>query len=347
MAQGLTGSWLLPLVAVGAAALTGAVRRYALASRVLDFPNARSAHSAPTPRGGGAAIVLSFLAAVTIGFIDGVVDGRTAIALMGAGGISAGVGFLDDHRSIAPRWRLICHFVAGAWALAWLGGLPAVEMGGASRNLGWAGHLLAALYLVWLLNLYNFMDGIDGIAAVEAVTVGLGAAVLAGGYSSRAQDWLLPAWLAMAALGFLAWNWPPAKIFMGDAGSGFLGITLGVLSLQAAWIEPKWLWVWAILLGVFVVDASVTLILRLRKGQKPHEAHRSHAYQHAARQVGSHLPVTVTIGVINLVWLWPIGWLVARGSLDGLIGCGVAYAPLVWLGIHWKAGQAPAASESA
>lgn len=339
--------WSLPLVALLAALLTGGLRRYAVASQILDIPNVRSAHTAPTPRGGGVAIVVAFLVALGVALAEDVVGWQAAAAFAGAGGVVAAVGFLDDHRPIAVHWRLLVHFAAGAWALVWLGGLPAIEVGSGSFDLGWVGHLLAALYLVWLLNLYNFMDGIDGIAGLEAVTVGLGAAVLYSLYFPREHEWLLPASLAMAALGFLTWNWPPAKIFMGDAGSGFLGITLGVLSLQAAWSEPKWLWIWAILLGAFVVDASLTLILRLRKGQKPHEAHRSHAYQHAARQVGSHLPVTVSIGVINLVWLWPIGWLVARGSLDGLIGCGVAYAPLVWLGIHWKAGQAPAASESA
>lgn len=339
--------WGLPLVALMAALLTGGLRRYALAREILDIPNVRSAHTSPIPRGGGVAIVLTFLLALTIAFTAGVVGQQAAIALAGAGVMVATVGFLDDHRPIAAQWRLLVHFSAAAWALAWLGGLPSLDVGGVPLDLRWGGHVLAAIYLVWLLNLYNFMDGIDGIAGVEAVTVGLAAAVLYGMYLPLSREWILPACLAMAALGFLTWNWPPAKIFMGDAGSGFLGITLGVLSLQAAWIEPKWLWAWAILLGVFVVDASVTLIIRLRKGQKPHQAHHSHAYQHAARRLGAHLPVTLTVGVINLMWLLPIAWLVARGSLEGLLGCAVAYAPLVWLGIHFKAGQSPAASKSA
>lgn len=338
--------WSLPLVALLAALLTGGLRRYAVASRILDVPNPRSAHTAPTPRGGGVAIVVTFLVALCVAIAQGVVGWQGATALAGAGGVVAAVGFLDDHRPIAAHWRLLVHFAAGAWALAWLGGSPAIEVGGVLLNLGWGGHVLATIYLVWLLNLYNFMDGIDGIAGVEAVTVGLAAAVLYGMYFPLEHEWLLPACLAMAALGFLTWNWPPAKIFMGDAGSGFLGITLGVLSLQAAWVDPKWLWIWAILLGVFVVDATVTLCQRLRKGQKPHQAHHSHAYQHAARRLGAHLPVTVTVGMINLTWLLPMAWLVARGSVDGMLGCGAAYLPLVWLGLHWKAGQSPTPSVS-
>src|SRR5690606_30192313 len=99
--------------------------------------------------------------------------------------------------------------------------------------------------------------------------------------------------LAASVLGFLAWNFPPARIFMGDAGSGFLGIALGILSLQAAWIAPTLFWAWQILLGVFVVDATFTLLRRLLRGEKVYEAHRSHAYQYASRRFGRHLPVTL------------------------------------------------------
>ena len=125
---------------------------------------------------------------------------------------------------------------------------------------------------------------------------------------------------------------------MGDAGSGFLGITLAALSLWTALEAPQVFWSWFILLGVFMVDATTTLVRRVRRGERFNEAHRSHAFQYAARRHGSHLEVTLACGLINIVWLLPIAVLVAMRKLDGVAGVIVAYAPLVWLAFHYKAG---------
>ncbi|MBA4287968.1 MAG: glycosyl transferase, partial [Pseudomonas sp.] len=256
--------WLLPAVAGIALFLTGALRRYALARSLIDIPNARSSHSVPTPRGGGVAIVVSFLLALPLLAGMDLIAWPMAWALLGAGAGIAVLGFLDDHGHIAARWRLLGHFAAAIWALFWLDGLPPLVMFSFAVDLGWFGHALAAVYLVWLLNLYNFMDGIDGIASVEAICVCLGGALLYGllGFAGSTQptEFVVLLLLAAAVAGFLFWNFPPARIFMGDAGSGFLGITLGVLSLQAAWFAPQLLWSWLILLGVFIVDATFTLL---------------------------------------------------------------------------------------
>jgi len=335
--------WLLfPSALVLSVLLTGALRRYASACRLLDIPNERSSHAVPTPRGGGVAIVITFLAGLAALVSSQRLEVSLAVALGGAGALVGIVGFIDDHKHLPSRWRLLAHFAAVIWALAWMGGFPPIHVMGESRNLGWLGHALAAIGLVWLLNLYNFMDGIDGIAGLEAVTTGLGASALLILQSPAREDWPLPALLAMASLGFLVWNWPPARIFMGDAGSGFVGLMLGLLAVRSA---PTLLWSWAILLGVFVVDATLTLARRVQRGEKSYEAHRSHAYQQAARQYG-HQPVTVTVGAINLFWLLPMAATVALGALDGLVGTLVAYAPLVWLGGWYKAGV-PAADTSA
>ncbi|MDH0625438.1 MraY family glycosyltransferase [Pseudomonas sediminis] len=330
--------WLLPVLAGVSLLLTGALRRYALARSLMDVPNARSSHSVPTPRGGGVAIVLSFLAALPLLAVVGVLPWPVLWALMGAGAWVAVVGFLDDHGHIAARWRLLAHFIGAAWALGWLGGLPSLAVFGFDLELGWLGYVLAAFYLVWLLNLYNFMDGIDGIASVEAISVGLGGALI---YALLGEPTAIgaPLLLAVAVAGFLFWNFPPARIFMGDAGSGFLGIALGVLSLQAAWIAPQLLWSWLILLGVFTVDATWTLFRRLLRGDKVYEAHRSHAYQYASRRFGNHLPVTLAVLGINLLWLLPIALWVGLGGLDGLLGLLVAYLPLVVLAVKFKAGE--------
>ncbi|WP_092252908.1 glycosyltransferase family 4 protein [Pseudomonas sp. NFACC13-1] len=329
---------IIPLAALLSLFLTGALRRYALDRSIIDIPNARSSHTVPTPRGGGVAIVLSFLLALPILAATGFLPWSIMWAMLGAGSGIAVLGFLDDHGHIAARWRLLGHFGASIWALYWLGGLPAISLFGLELELAWFGHVLAVFYLVWMLNLYNFMDGIDGIASVEAICSCLGACLL---YWLSGFDSLIaaPLVLAMAVGGFLYWNFPPARIFMGDAGSGFLGIILGLLSLQAAWTSPKLLWVWLILLGVFIVDATVTLIRRLLRGDKVYEAHRSHAYQFASRQYGRHLPVTLGVAVINLFWLLPLAASIILWNMDGALVLIVAYVPLVLLAVRFHAGE--------
>lgn len=339
----MTILWLLPAVAGISLFMTGALHRYALARSLMDIPNARSSHSVPTPRGGGVAIVLAFLAALPVLAFANLLPWAVMWGLLGAGAGVAVIGFLDDHGHIPARWRLLGHFSGAIWALFWLGGLPPLSLFGMSLDLGWLGHVLAVVYLVWLLNLYNFMDGIDGIASVEAICVCVGGALLYAllGFTGSVPSaaWVIPTLLAVAVAGFLYWNFPPARIFMGDVGSGFLGIVLGVLSLQAAWLAPELLWSWLILLGVFVLDATWTLLRRLLRGDKVYEAHRSHAYQYASRQFGRHLPVTLAVLGINLFWLLPIALCVGLGRLDGLLGLLGAYLPLVGLAVKFKAGE--------
>ncbi len=331
--------WVLLSVVAGLSfALTGALRRYALSRSLMDIPNARSSHRVPTPRGGGVAIVASFLLALLWLAASGGVDWALAWAILGGGAGVALLGFLDDHGHIAARWRLLGHFFAALWIVSWLGGLPPLSLFGVDLELGWDGALLALVFLVWMLNLYNFMDGIDGIASVEAICVCASGALLYA-LLGEWQAVAVPALLAAAVTGFLVWNFPLARIFMGDAGSGFLGITLGALSLQAAWVAPQLLWSWAILLGVFVVDATFTLLRRLLCGERVYEAHRSHAYQYASRRYGRHWPVTLGVMALNLGWLLPIALWVGWGGLDGGWGMLLAYAPLLLLAVMFEAGR--------
>ncbi|MCW8965825.1 MAG: glycosyl transferase, partial [Candidatus Pacearchaeota archaeon] len=136
--------------------LTGLLRRYAISRSVMDIPNERSSHSTPTPRGGGIAIVIIFL--IGLAYLWGmlIVEDRAFVALLGAGLGVAVIGFMDDHAHIAARWRLLAHFSSAGWIIFWLGGFPPLLLFGYLVDLGWAGHLLAVVYLVWLLNLYNF-----------------------------------------------------------------------------------------------------------------------------------------------------------------------------------------------
>jgi Fuc2NAc and GlcNAc transferase len=332
-------TFILPAIIVffSALFLTKGLRHYALTHNVIDMPNSRSSHTVPTPRGGGVAIVISFLVAVICLWALGRLDREITAMLVVAGSIIAILGFLDDHGHIHAKWRLTGHFIAAGIVVYMLGGLPDLVCFGVSISLGLAGYLFGVLYLVWLLNLYNFMDGIDGIASVEGITTCLSGAFLylLLGFSDSAA---LPLILAAAIAGFLFWNFPPARIFMGDAGSGFLGITLGILSLQAAWVAPQLFWSWVILLGVFIVDASLTLFRRILRGDKVYEAHRSHAYQYASRHFGQHKLITLSVFAINLVWLLPIAVLVGLGKIDGGLGVVIAYIPLIILALKFKAG---------
>lgn len=328
----------LILFTVGASILlTWLLRRYALAKSIIDIPNARSSHSVPTPRGGGVAIVISFLISLPILHSAELIDAAIMWALLGAGGGIAILGFLDDHGHIAARWRLAGHFLGAMWILFWIDGFPPITAFGLDLDLKWIGNILAAIFLVWMLNLYNFMDGIDGLASIEAICV-----CICGGflyfYIGETSAATLPIILAAAVAGFLMWNFPPAKIFMGDAGSGFLGITLAALSLQAAWIAPQLFWSWIILLGVFIVDATMTLLHRLIRHEKVYEAHRSHAYQFAARHYKTHKPVSLTVGLITIIWLFPWAFFVTMLKIDGLIATIIAYTPIILLGFKFKAG---------
>jgi Fuc2NAc and GlcNAc transferase len=329
--------WILIFLVFSSFIMTWGLRRYALATFMIDTPNERSSHSKPTPRGGGMTIVIVYLLLLLYLLTETGSFQSVVIALGGSGLIIGLVGSLDDHGHVAARWRLLAHFSGAAWALFWLPGVPPLHLLGVTLTLPWIVYPLAALFLVWLLNLYNFMDGIDGIASIEAMTVCVGGALIFWLLGFPAQM-VLPLALAASVAGFLVWNFPPARIFMGDAGSGFLGMALGVLTLVAALIEPQLLWSWLILLGVFIVDATYTLIRRLARGDKVYEAHRSHAYQYASRHYGAHLPVTLAVFAINVIWLLPWAVVVAHGYLDGFVGLLCAYVPLLALAVRYKAG---------
>ncbi|MDD1984038.1 MraY family glycosyltransferase [Pseudomonas asiatica] len=331
-------TWLIVLAGVASCLMTAALRRYALSRSLLDIPNARSSHTLPTPRGGGLAFVAAFLVAMLGLGWGGYIGTVMLTSLLGAGGLVALIGFADDHGHIAARWRLLGHFAAAAWGLAWLGGMPPLTVFGLQLAPAWLGVVIGLLYLVWLLNLYNFMDGIDGIASIEAICVCLGGSLLYWVTGHADATWL-PMLLAATVAGFLCWNFPPARIFMGDAGSGFLGIVLGLLALQAGWINPLLFWGWLILLGVFVVDATYTLVRRLLRGDKVYEAHRSHAYQYASRRHGSHRPVSLAVAAINLAWLLPVALAVVLFELDGAAGTLIAYVPLILMAITYHAGK--------
>jgi Fuc2NAc and GlcNAc transferase len=303
---------LSALVTVASVYLTGAVRHYALKIQLLDHPNDRSSHILPTPRGGGLSIVAMSLASLLLLLALGQVDFALAIALLGGGIAVAFIGFQDDRGSVSVRLRMTVHSLAAAWGMYWLGGMPSLQIHGYTVDLGFYGDALGTVGIVWALNLFNFMDGVDGIAGSEAVFMGIAGGVLGLVSGDDSGVVAMAFTLSAASAGFLVWNWPPAKVFMGDVGSGYLGYVIAVLAVAAAREHPAAISVWLILGGFFFIDATVTLVRRLIRGKRAYEAHCSHAYQILARRWGSHRSVTLTVLLINLLILWPAAWLAIR-----------------------------------
>ena len=328
-------AWLACFTLLLALVGTGLLRKSAIRVGLIDVPNSRSMHVAATPRGGGLGTVVASIAALGILWSTGVVSSSLTMAL--AGGIPvAVVGFVDDRRAVSPWLRLLVHFSAAIWALAWLGGVPALQVGTWLVGPHWVLNLLGVLAIVWVLNLFNFMDGIDGIAASEAAFMGCAGALLAATLMDATSVVACSVAMAMASFGFLAWNWPPARIFMGDVGSGFLGFWVAVISVESAWHHPSALLAWLILGSLFFADSTVTLVRRLLSGHRPYEAHRTHAYQIMARRWHGHLPVTLASIAVNLVWALPLA--AAALAWPGFAILLLALAVLPLAGLAWAVG---------
>jgi Fuc2NAc and GlcNAc transferase len=342
--------WLIVLSFLLSLGLTGLARSYAMQQGLLDRPNSRSSHLVETPRGGGIAFVLVYLALLIWSMASslGVGDqaGQLHLTLLLGGGLVVVIGFIDDHRHVPAMIRFIVHLIAAMIAVTLLQ-MPDMEIWPGLSLGGWWFNGAVVLGLVWLLNLYNFMDGIDGIASLQGISVLCGAVLILmfNQADSEAIEWLVI--LAVCITGFLLWNWPPAKIFMGDAASGFIGYTLGVFALYTAGAYPISLWSWLILLGLFVVDATWTLVVRIANGEKWYQPHAKHAYQHLARRrqalcVGrgisaersralAHRWVILHSLLINLLWLLPMAWLAALYPGYGVLLTLIAFLPLLML----------------
>src|SRR5512139_2603528 len=246
----------------------------------MDHPNERSLHETPTPRIGGLGIMAGVL--VAAGWLA---DGALLPVALGAFALAA-VSVLDDLRGLPVRVRFLAHFVAAAGCLRALG------------LTGWA-LLAGTLAVVWMTNLYNFMDGSDGLAGGMAA-IGFGALALAAWLGDAPGLAVFCAAIAAAALAFLRFNFPPARVFMGDAGSiplGFMAATLGILGAQ----QGVWPWLFPLLVfSPFIVDASVTLSGRALRGEKIWQAHRSHYYQRVVLLGASHRQLALTAYALML-----------------------------------------------
>ena len=311
-------------------ALTGWVRRFALRQAMLDRPNPRSLHEQPIPRGGGLAVAIVTLAGVVVATLAGWVSPPTGLALVGGGGAVAWIGWIDDRRGVAPATKAAVQSCAALWALAWLGGLPQLQWGGDVLRLGGWGWVLGAIGIMWGINFYNFMDGIDGLAGGEAVAVS--AAVIALLHGTGPEVAILAALVGGSSAGFLIWNWSPARIFLGDVGSAFLGFLFGVLAVLSENSGGLPVVAWLLLLGAFFADATLTVARRIAGGEPWYRAHRSHAYQRVVRAGWTHRRVTMAILGLDLVLagLTWVGW-TQPARMPAMVGVGALFLLGVYL----------------
>ncbi len=304
----------------------------------LAHPNQRSSHVKPTPTLGGLGIVLTCIIYL-IYLHTGHGIAAPATAMLAAGVLLGLSGLIDDLRDLGRLIRLVIQLAAASVIVWWLPD-------------GWHPALMPVLVvgLVWHTNLYNFMDGIDGIAGVQCLVFCTGAQVIGGGIGGWAGDML---WLLNAAvLGFLLFNWPPARIFMGDVGSGFLGVVLGGLALNLATTGDVPLVASIVLLAGFWFDATYTLLVRVLTGQPFTQAHRSHLYQRLSDRYG-HRGTTAGFVLFAALWLLPLAFVAAKCAASPMTGADntvtatflawlcvpVAVLPLAVLARRFRAGE--------
>lgn len=315
----------LPLILLTAflitIAITYLVRKYAIKKSILDVPNARSSHTISTPRGGGIAIVIVWIAGLSYLFVKGDIDTHLFLALI-SGMVLFFISLIDDVIDLKPAIRMAAQSVSVAAALFFIGGVQSIDFGFFIFNNMWINTFLAFIGLIWFINLFNFLDGIDGYASAETILISLA-------FFAFFNDHFLLI-LVFSTLGFLVWNWQPARIFMGDVGSTVLGFTLGLLTLYYSQKYRIPIFTLLIPSALFWFDASLTLFRRWRNKEKLSVAHKKHAYQRLVQSGFSHQKVVIYSIGVNLVlfalacgaFVWPkfvmFFFSIALGMLYGI-----------------------------
>lgn len=335
---------ILPVVSLAIAWLGAlAARAHARRHGLVDLPGERRSHEAPTPRGGGLGIAVALIVSIGLLGVVGSVPPGWAVGAAGGAFLIGSVGWLDDHYSL-PWWvRFVAHAAAAAWLVGCVGGVSQLDVGIARLPLGWAAIPLPWLATIWLTNLYNFMDGSDGLAGAEGLFAGLSLAALfaLGGSAGLAVASIS---LALACAGFLPWNLPPARLFMGDVGSTSLGFVFSALALAGARNGSVPALMSLLILGLFVYDATFTLCWRWLKGARWYTPHREHAYQYLVRAGFDHATVLRRLLAVNLLVILPVVMVLHRYPAwlgAGVVACTLAAARL-WRFARRRCADSPA-----
>ena len=287
---------------VASTALTLVYKKIATDLNILSVKNHRTLHYLPTPRGGGIVFSLLSILAIFLIFWNWQLTEELLLALVVGGFTATLFGFVDDIKNIRARFKLIIQFSLACWVVCCLYFGELLSLGLTPLYIT----IPILLFMVWIINAYNFLDGIDGMAASGSIFISMALALVL--FLTDGPIEIIAIFILMAStiIGFILFNWPPATIFMGDAGSVFLGYTFGVLSLFTVLNNDISIWVWLTVFGYFFADTMVTQIIRVVLVKKWYLAHRSHAYQNLARITESHLKVTSGVILYNIIWILPL-----------------------------------------
>jgi Fuc2NAc and GlcNAc transferase len=318
----------LVLVFALAVLLTALWLRLARGRRWLDHPTSRSSHDVPTSTSGGVGFVVVYVSYLCWQREELLPGWQGALVLAGVGTLAL-MGLMDDFRNLGIGLRLLMQCSVVAALAPFLDQLPPLILYDQWILDGFWLMALLALALLWLVNLYNFMDGIDALAAVQAIFFCVAVSWLASPVAEQSGKALLA--LGVAVCGFLFFNLPAARLFMGDVGSNFLGLVLPLLGLLLVQQGALNYWTLLILFSTFVADSTTTLLGRFRAGAVWYHPHRTHAYQLLALRWKSHALVVAAYTAINLLWLLPLAWLSLRYTGAGMLITFLAWAPLVTL----------------
>jgi UDP-N-acetylmuramyl pentapeptide phosphotransferase/UDP-N-acetylglucosamine-1-phosphate transferase len=286
----------VPLILILVISYTGTflVRKIALYKQILDIPNSRSSHTHPTPRGGGIAIVTAWYTGIFLMYQLRLIERDLFFALV-SGIVLAFVSFLDDVITLKPWIRILIQLITVVSGLYFIDGLKVLYIGDFKIPFPYALNLVIIIGAIWYINLYNFLDGIDGYASVEAIAIASGIYLITG------NSVLLI--LIFSVLGFLIWNWPKAKIFMGDIGSTQLGYLFIILSIYFN-NNLEFNFIGFLILGsLFWFDATITLYRRWRNHEKLSEAHKKHVYQRINQYGYSHQKTILVSIFINIIFI--------------------------------------------
>ncbi len=327
---------IIPLYAL-CVFLTSSVLKLAQRTQLLALPSERGSHIQATPVGGGLVMVIAYGIGIFYLGLQKSLSLGELFALCASLPVAL-IGLIDDRWNLSYRVRLAVQAGSVVFAMLCLGSVPPLAMGPLFLGTTVMTFVLTPLCLIWLINLYNFMDGTDGLAGSQTAFVSLAAAyfLLETGDLPLA---LLCLFLFAGSVGFSVWNWSPARIFMGDVGSGFAGMSIGLIALISHYHDSMSLWSWFLLLAVFVVDATITLVRRVARGEPWAFAHRQHAYQHMAKHKNGHRNVAIAVLLINTVFLLPLAVLAGKHPDYGVYFTLLGVIPLSVLAIYCRAGK--------
>ena len=287
--------------------ITAYIRNFSIKNNLFDIPNDRSAHKIPVPNLGGIAIIIPLIFLIVTLFSQEMIGDEIGISMIIGLSLIAIVGLVDDCKNLSAFTRITIYIIASGASLYLIDGVKSISINEYNYYLGGVGYCLGVLFLVWLTNLYNFMDGVDGFAAIETICVSIFCCFLF--YSLDNVPFLIiMLCLASTTVGFLYWNFAPAKIFMGDIGSCSIGFFFGLLAVYTGVNGIISISVWLVLLAPFISDATFTLVSRIFNSERWYVAHKSHAYQKLHQLGLSHKQLSLNLFIVNILLIWPLAY---------------------------------------